>query len=77
MVEHKAIINVAIQILNQFEMIHDSGYVFNDLKPENIMLMQPPNQKKEENFEDGNLVLVDFGFATRHHTNDGQHVSKG
>ena len=46
-------------------MVHRSSLIYNDLKPENIMINQ----------ETGKVTLIDFGFASSYLDEDGRHVS--
>ena len=52
------------------EQIHMSGYVYNDLKLDNLMTdhnCKLPRESKGENvFEDVKLTIIDFGFATKY-----------
>ena len=58
-------------MINLMEVIHESGYVYNDLKLHNIMLdynVGIPKQKQDplrNIFQDIDLKLVDFGLASR------------
>jgi len=61
---------IGLNILNTLELVHDSGYVFNDLKFENILLGDCDNVPDEwtsnqlkDNFLKEKLVLTDFGLA--------------
>ena len=49
-------------------MVHSSDYIFNDLKPENVVI----------NIVDGQPVatIIDFGVATKFKNPDGTHVDK-
>ena len=49
-------LEIIIQLLDIFKDIHESGFTYNDLKPENIML---------NNSSDGSVhaTLIDFGYA--------------
>ncbi|WP_405095179.1 tetratricopeptide repeat protein [Micromonospora sp. NBC_01412] len=47
-----------VQILDAFEYLHDQGWLYCDLKPENVMLIGGYGP-------DGPLKLVDFGAARR------------
>lgn len=54
--EHDALV-VTLQILKAIAYLHDQNIVHRDVKPENIMYMDPlPNS---------NVVLVDFGIAKK------------
>ncbi|MFX3619033.1 MAG: serine/threonine protein kinase [Sporolactobacillus sp.] len=44
-----------VQLLKQLQKLHDSGYIFADLKPENLMIIDPGHR----------IRCVDFGGATR------------
>ena len=65
-----SIFNLGLQLVNILELIHDSGLVYNDLKPDNILLgfgLQLPDTSRNEHmdiFENIGLNLVDFGLAT-------------
>lgn len=63
--------SLGIQLLNMLERIHEAGYVYNDLKLDNLLL----NIKADKNylkttddniFEDHQVNIIDFGFATRY-----------
>mmetsp|Transcript_37766 Transcript_37766/g.57823 ORF Transcript_37766/g.57823 Transcript_37766/m.57823 type:complete len:136 (+) Transcript_37766:384-791(+) len=63
-----SIIDLGRRVLQQLKAVHKAGYVYNDLKPDNIMLNYSANPKEEHSevscFEGVNLHLVDFGFCT-------------
>ncbi|MCO7127743.1 protein kinase [Sporolactobacillus shoreicorticis] len=44
-----------LQLLKQLQQLHNSGYIFGDLKPENLILMHPGHA----------IRCLDFGGATR------------
>ena len=63
---------IGIQLINLMEQVHSVGFVYNDLKPENICV---------GNFEENKptkLKLIDFGLATsfRNMVIDNEGVSK-
>ena len=37
-VDPDMIFDIGCQLLDAFEALHEAGYVYNDLKPENIMI---------------------------------------
>jgi serine/threonine protein kinase len=41
------IFDLGCQLLDSFEALHEAGYVYNDLKPENIMV----NKRKESKLD--------------------------
>lgn len=55
------VIHHLIQII---EVVHYSNVIFNDIKPDNIMV----NRKTEE------VTLIDFGFASTCVNPDGSHI---
>lgn len=60
---------LGVHIINIFEQIHSAGYVYNDLKLDNIMTEYGFKLPKKETagnvFEKVSLHIVDFGFATK------------
>jgi len=54
------------------EKIHDSGYTYNDLKLDNI-LVGDISQKLESMHQ---IRLIDFGFAERYRDKDGNHIEE-
>ena len=58
-----------IQLINILEKIHRAGFVYNDLKLDNLLLDPDINEEylftTEDNiFETVNINIIDFGFAT-------------
>jgi serine/threonine protein kinase len=69
-ISKESVFNLGLQLLNILEQIHSAGYVYNDLKLDNILLGHgqklPADCSYGNCFEDIDLTLVDFGFATRY-----------
>ena len=53
-----------IQLISILQLVHHSQLIYNDLKPENIMI----------NRETGKVTLIDFGFATSYFDENGNHI---
>mgnify|MGYP006111802609 CR=1 FL=1 len=60
---------VGIQILTIFEEFHKIGYVYNDLKPDNVCVGIHQNVQSLKK-----LKLIDFGLSTPYLSDDGKHV---
>lgn len=63
-----SIYSLGIQLLNIFEQIHTAGFVFNDLKLDNLLFDIDVDAEKlrtmEENiFDNNNINIIDFGFV--------------
>lgn len=74
---------LGIQILNILENIHGAGYVFNDLKLENLLFdfgVDTTNlPASNANFFEGlNINIINFGFASSYIDDDTkEHITKG
>ena len=68
--------------MNILEKVHSAGFVFNDLKLDNLMLDFDSNANKflesnDDIFEDNNVNIIDFGYATSYLRSDGKrHIKK-
>ena len=51
--------------------MHESGFTHNDLKLENLMIKECKNAKM-----DSNLVVIDYGYATRYQEKNGKHIKQ-
>ena len=72
--------DIALQIVDMLEAVHEAGYVFNDLKLDNLVLpagtnlsqmlrakqSEPQTEEADNELEHLDLTLVDFGFATKY-----------
>ena len=72
--------HLSIQLLDILETIHSAGYIYNDLKLDNILLgyhqKLPASCTQGNCFEGTEINLVDFGFATSYlDAQTGKHVS--
>ena len=79
---HESICSLGVQLINIFERIHDAGYVFNDLKLDNLMFdvdanSQQLKKSKLNIFEKNNVNIIDFGYATPYLLEDDKtHIKK-
>jgi serine/threonine protein kinase len=68
-ISNSSILEIALGTLDMLESVHAAGYIYNDLKLDNIMVgfeSKIAKEYKEENvLADTSLHLVDFGFATK------------
>ena len=55
---------IGIQLTNLLEKFHSLGYVYNDLKPDNICIGNFTAQGQVS--EQHKLFLIDFGLATEY-----------
>ena len=53
---------VCQQLLDSFKVLHTTGRVYNDLKPENIMV----SFIKDEGEGTEQVTLIDFGLVTKY-----------
>lgn len=77
-----SIYSLGIQMINILEQIHQAGFVFNDLKLDNLLFDMDADAKKlrttEENiFDKNNINIIDFGFVCPYVDQDTQeHLEK-
>lgn len=71
----KTVWQLGIQITNLLEQLHSIGYVYNDLKPDNICIGK--FTYKNEYQELHKIHLIDFGLSQKYKTEDGTHVQEG
>ena len=66
----ESVYHLALNLLKILEQIHQAGYTYNDLKPDNILLGHgqdlPFDCSTGNCFQNLSLHLIDFGFATRY-----------
>jgi serine/threonine protein kinase len=61
--------HLGASLLDMLETIHAAGYVYNDLRPDNILVSldhKMPNEASANIFEGTNLQLVDFCRTTKY-----------
>jgi len=66
----KTICQIGIRLINIIEIIHEAGYIYNDMKLDNILIGDYKN--KEDSMH--NIRLIDFGFASKYLDKDGNHL---
>jgi serine/threonine protein kinase len=73
----QTIMHVGLQLIDVLESTHRAGYVFNDLKLDNILIQYGtlPDRGRHNIFYGIKLHLIDFGFATEFREN-GQHIEQ-
>lgn len=82
----KTTAQIGIQIVNVLQKIHEHGYVFNDLKPDNILVGDLPLYFYQEMMKQKKTIdkrqfcqvhLIDFGLTTSYNDENGQHIKTG
>ena len=64
-----SIYSLGIQVLNILEQMHQAGYIFNDLKLDNLLFdagVKTEDLKTSEGdiFDQQNVNIIDFGFVS-------------
>jgi len=82
----KTTVKVGIQLISVLEELHQLGYIYNDLKPDNILIGKQPlralrkctkvDKFNELRHEFSSIKLVDFGLITPYVSEDGSHVQE-
>jgi serine/threonine protein kinase len=64
----RSIISLAITLINAVKIVHKAGYVYNDLKLDNILVSNKTGLKNDPGaLEGAKIHLVDFGFASKYY----------
>ena len=66
----KFVFKIIKKLIEALQVVHEAGYVYNDIKLENIMIQK----SKDESDIDPKIVLVDFGMAMKYADEDGKHL---
>ena len=61
-------LDIGVQLIKALEILHESGNTHNDLKLENLMLSDLKTGQ-----EANNVVLIDYGFASKYIEISGEH----
>ena len=61
----KTINEIGIQLVEIMRQFHKTGWIYNDLKPDNICIGNPRNAGESKI-----VKLIDFGLCTRYMVND-------
>lgn len=80
-------IQIGIQLISCIQQVHELGFVYNDLKPDNILIgnssildelknnqINNCNLDKKELFK---VRLIDFGLMTSYLDEQGHHIAPG
>ena len=63
------IMKMGLQLVDAFEIVHQCGRTYNDVKPENVMVETDKEGHRH-------IVLIDFGLADRYIDNEKNHVAE-
>ena len=66
----KTVIQTGLQLVEKLQAIHERGYLYNDLKPDNIVVGDFDGQKL------GEIRLIDFGISKKYLDEHGNHIQK-
>jgi serine/threonine protein kinase len=62
-------LKIGIELINKIEMLHKTGYLHCDIKPDNLMV----DNKYNHNNTKTKIYLIDFGLGKEFQIN-GQHI---
>lgn len=71
----KTVYQIGIEITTLLEKLHNLGYVYNDLKPDNICVGNFKENGEDEQLHQINLI--DFGLCRKYRTESGSHLLEG
>jgi serine/threonine protein kinase len=74
-----SICDIGLSIIDNLESMHKAGYIYNDLKLDNLMVGFGQKISKTHNnvFEDCIINLIDYGYTTRYLDHAGNHIEQG
>ena len=64
----KTTVQVGLQLLEKLQAVHEEGYIFNDLKPNNILVGNYDDKKLHK------IRLIDFGISNKYLDENNNHV---
>lgn len=77
---------LGVELVSAIEAIHELGFIYNDFKPDNILVgdqsIKDYISKKPSGFDFSDLVnnkirLIDFGLVSPYLDNQGNHIKEG
>lgn len=73
----QTVVEIGTSLLSSLQKVHNEGYVYNDLKPDNILVdycaKMPKRYYPGNAFRSTSLNLIDFGFAQKYRNKDKSH----
>ena len=66
----KTICQIGIRLINIIQVIHEAGYVYNDMKLDNVLIGDHKNKENTKH----DIRLIDFGFASKYQDKNGDHL---
>ena len=66
----KTVCLIGLRLIQQLEELHQIGYVYNDLKLDNIVI----GDKTSSASSLTDIRLIDFGLCTRYIDDNGKHI---
>lgn len=66
----KMVFSIVKKLIDAIQVVHEAGYVYNDIKLENIMIQK----SKDDSITDPKIILVDYGMAMRYQDDQGNHL---
>ena len=66
-IEELDVFDIVVQLIQAVQLLHEAGYVHNDIKLDNIMILGSKDQSIMK------IVLLDFGLASTYVDKKGNH----
>lgn len=68
----RSVLKMGISLLNSLSLIHDAGYIYNDLKLDNLVVGEAYGSENKLD----RIRIIDYGLARKYLDSNGDHLDE-